>query len=46
MLSDQDIRQFQVLYKNHFGNDISREEAYNKAIRLIKFIEAVCKPRT
>ena len=46
MLSDEDISEFQALYKKHFGKEISREEAYDKGVRLIRLIKAVYKPMT
>lgn len=44
MLSDEQIKKFQELYKNRFGEEISREVAYEKAIKLIQLVELVYKP--
>ena len=44
MLSDEQIRKFQMLYKNRFGKEISREEAYEKGARFIRLIELIYKP--
>lgn len=46
MLSDEQITSFKTLYKNHFGKDISREEAYEKGTRLIRLVELIYKPMT
>jgi len=46
MLSDQQIIKFQKLYKAHFGKDISRAEAIEKGIKLIRLVELVYKPIT
>ncbi len=46
MLSDEQIIKFQTLYKNRFGKDISREEAYEKGARLIRLVELIYKPMT
>ena len=46
MLSDEQITKFQNLYKNHFGKDITREEAYEKGAKLIRVIELIYKPMT
>lgn len=46
MLSDEQITKFQTLYKNHFGKEISREEAYEKGIKLIRLVEITYKPMT
>ncbi len=46
MLSDEQIKKFQTLYKNRFGKEISREEAYEKGVKLMRLIELVYKPMT
>ena len=46
MLSDEQITKFQNLYKNRFGKDISREEAYEKGAKLIRLVQLVYKPMT
>ncbi len=46
MLSDEQIRKFQTLWKNRFGQEISREEAYEKGVKLIRLVELVYKPMT
>ena len=46
MLSDEQIEKFQKLYKKHFGKVISREEAYEQGVKLIRLIELVYKPMT
>lgn len=44
MLSDEQIKQFQMLYKKHFGKEISREEAYEQGAKLIRLVELIYKP--
>ena len=46
MLSTEQITQFQTLYKNRFGKEISREEALEKGAKLIRLVEIVYKPMT
>jgi hypothetical protein len=46
MLSDEQITKFQTLYKNRFGREISREEAYEQGVKLIRLVELVYKPMT
>ena len=46
MLSNDQIIKFQTLYKNRFGKDISREEAYEKGAKLIRLVELIYKPMT
>jgi len=46
MLSDEQIKQFQILYRNRFGKEISREEAYEKGVKLVRLVELIYKPMT
>jgi allophanate hydrolase subunit 1 len=46
MLSDEQIKEFQVLYKDRFGTEISRAAACEKGIKLVRLIELICKPMT
>jgi hypothetical protein len=46
MLSDEQIRKFQTIWKNKFGQEISREEAYEKGAKLLRLVELVYKPMT
>lgn len=46
MLSDEQITKFQTLYKNRFGKEISREEAFEKGAKLIRLVELIYKPMT
>ena len=41
MLSDEQITKFQMLYKKHFGKEISRDKAYEKGLRLIRLIRLI-----
>ncbi len=43
LLTDEHIVEFQMLYKKHFGTDISKEDALAKGIRLIRLMEIVLK---
>ena len=42
-LADADIAEFQMLYKKHFGIEISKAEALEKGLRLIRLLEIVSK---
>lgn len=42
-LSDEHVTAFQALYKRHFGRDISKEQAREKGIRLLRLMETVLK---
>ncbi len=46
VLSDEDITKFQALYKSEFGMEISREEAYEKGVKLVSLVSAVYNPMT
>lgn len=46
MLSDEQITKYQALYKSRFGKEISREETYEKGVKLMRLIELVYKPIT
>ena len=46
MLSEQSVSKFQQLYRARFGKEISREEAQEKGLKLIRMIELVYRPMT
>lgn len=46
VLLDEDIVKFQALYKSEFGMEISREDAYEKGIKLLRLMSIVYKPMT
>lgn len=46
MLSDEQITKYRALYKNRFGKEISREEAYEKGAKLIRLVELIYNPMT
>lgn len=45
-LSNEKIDDFQKLYKKHFNKEISREEALQKGIQLVRLVELIYKPMT
>ena len=46
VLSEEDIREFQKLYKIQFGKDISDAEAYEKGVKLLRLMKVIYKPMT
>ena len=46
VLSDEDIAKFQQLYKNQYGTEISKEEAYEQGIKLVRLMSLIYKPMT
>ncbi len=46
VLSDEDIVKFQKLYKEQCGIEISKEDAYEKGVKLLRLMTTVYKPMT
>lgn len=46
VLSDEDIAKFQQLYKEQYGTEISKEEAYEQGIKLVRLMSRIYKPMT
>ena len=46
MLTQHDISRFQALYKEHFGKEISAEEAERQGRQLLNLMQKVYKPMT
>lgn len=46
VLSAEDIKKFQALYKSEFGKEIRFEDAQEKGIRLLNLMSAIYKPMT
>lgn len=42
-LSDKQIEEFQRIYKEIFGEDISKEDAIKEGLNLIEFIASIIK---
>jgi len=42
-LTDDNLSEFQMLYKKHFGTEITKEQALEKGLRLIRLVEAVSR---
>ena len=42
-LTDDNLLEFQMLYKKHFGIEITKEQALEKGLRLIRLVEAVSR---
>lgn len=45
-LSKEAIEEFKEIYKKEFGEEISDQEALEKATKLLRLIEIVYKPMT
>lgn len=46
MITDQQITKFQMLYENRFGEEISKDEALRKGLRLLRLIKTLYEPMT
>ena len=44
MLTDEQIENFQAIYKKRFGKEISREEAFEKGMKLVNLLKNIYKP--
>lgn len=44
MLSDEMVEKFRELYRTNFGEDISREEAYEQGIQLLQMMKVIYRP--
>lgn len=46
VLTDQQIKKFQMIYRDQFGKEISRKKAYEKGVKLIQLMRLIYKPIT
>jgi hypothetical protein len=44
-LSDEKIIEFQNIYKEYFGKEISKEDAYKQGIKLLQLISVLYRPK-
>lgn len=44
-LSDEKIIEFQKLYKEHFGKEISKKDATEQGIKLLQLISILFRPK-
>lgn len=45
-ISEAQLTSFKALYKKHFGEELSQEEALEKALKLVRMMQLVYKPIT
>jgi len=46
MLSDEQVSTFQDIYRKRFGKEISKADALEKGIKLVRLMEIIYKPIT
>lgn len=44
MLSKEDVEKFRKIYRKNFGKEISYQDAYDSAIKLITLVKLVYRP--
>ena len=45
-LTDDDVLQFQAIYRQQFGKEISQEDARERGTKLVRLFEIIHKPMT
>jgi len=45
-LTDDEVLQFQAIYRNQFGKEISQEDARERGTKLVRLFEIIYKPMT
>lgn len=40
-LTEEDIKEFQEMHKARFGKEISKEDAYDSANKLIRYVQII-----
>ncbi|MFA6492655.1 MAG: hypothetical protein WCV58_00745 [Patescibacteria group bacterium] len=45
-LTDDEITQFQAIYRQQFGKEISQEDARERGTKLVRLFEIIYKPMT
>lgn len=45
-ISEAQLTIFKALYKQHFGEELSQEDAVEKALKLVRMMQLVYKPIT
>lgn len=46
IISDEKLEEFRNIYREHYGKDISRQDAYEQAIKLVRMISVIYDPMT
>jgi hypothetical protein len=44
-ISEEQVSKFQLVYEKHFGENISKEEALTKGIRIVRLVEIILKEK-
>ena len=46
VISDEQLESFRKIYFEHYGKEISKEDAYEQAIKLVRMMRVIYKPMT
>ena len=46
MLTDEQIKKFQAIYRKRFGKEISKEAALEQGIKLVRLMQIIHRPMT
>lgn len=46
MITDEHITQYQELYRERFGKELSREDARDQGTKLVRLMQLIYKPMT
>jgi len=46
MISEERLEEFKRIYKKEFGEDLSDQDALEKATKLLRLVEIIYKPMT
>lgn len=45
-LTPEQVAKFQAIYKAKFGREISREQAYEQGVKLVRLMQIIYRPMT
>ena len=45
MITEEQVKKYQKIYRKNFGINISRKEAYAEGIKLLQLFEIIFKPK-
>lgn len=45
-LSDEQLKKYQDIHREYYGEEISKQEAYDACIKLMRFVAVVYQPLT
>ena len=46
VLSNKQVKKFQNIYRKYYGKEISKQDAYEQGIKLVRLLSVIYKPMT